>query len=228
MALPRWSAVMQQTPPASSASDAALRTSVTEKLAENPVWVTAATLRPQLPGPPTKLELNRVLYGMKDAGLVDFMAGSPPTWRVRRAPAPDPTSNPANPEPLLHVVVDLGNCHDCLQNLIEYAEHDVLTVAAYADLAFAGFGVSPTPLVGRNLRVFQADTPDKNGADVQIIWDISRLVDHVHSQEPSRRMHIVVATKDLGFQRLKALVEANPLHKLTFVTNWATLRLHVE
>lgn len=217
---------------ANAASDAALRSLVIDRLAENPGWTTAATVRPRLPGPPPKLDLNRVLYAMKEEGLVEYSASSPPTWRLRRAPTPapipEPTENESDVEPLLHVIVDLGNCHDCLQNLVEYAENGALTVAAYADLAFAGFGVSPAPLTARNLQVFQADTPDKNSADVQIIWDVSRFVDRLRLQEPSRRLHIVVVTKDLGFQRLKALVAMNPLHKLTFVTNWATLRLHIE
>lgn len=213
----------------SHSADFALSQQLILKLREHGGWATAAALRHTLPDAPAKLDVNRVLYGLKEAGAVDFAAGSPPTWRLREGPKREaPHEHPCSGEPLMHVVVDLGNCHDCLQNLVDYAACGSMTVAAYADLAFAGFGVTP-PLVTPNVQVFQADTPDKNSADTQMIWDISRLVQRVTVDHPTRKLHIVVVTKDLGFQRLKALVEAeNPLHKLTFVTNWPTLRLHVE
>ena len=208
-----------------------LRSVVLGGLAQVGGWATAASLRPSLQGEPSKTSLNEILYAMKTEGLVEFSDGFPPTWRLRPQPAPRPlpraTLGGRDADPLLHVVVDLGNCHDCLQNLLQYAEDGAVTVAAYADLAFAGFGVSPS-ISARNVQVFQADTPDKNSADVQIIWDVSRFVDRVRSEDPARQLHILVATKDLGFRRLRTLVETNPLHKLTFVTNWHALRVHVE
>eukprot|EP00959_Pyramimonas_sp_CCMP1952_P460138 9479382-Pyramimonas_sp.AAC.1 len=43
----------------------------------------------------------------------------------------------------IHCVTDLGNVHDCLRNLELYAAAGLVTVAADADIAFLGYGVSP-------------------------------------------------------------------------------------
>jgi hypothetical protein len=107
--------------------------------------------------------------------------------------------------------------------LVPYAQRGLLTVAAYADLAFAGYGVVP-PLHAKNVTVFQADTPDKNSADVQIIWDISRLT----QQRANSSLQLYVASKDLGFRRLQHLVNAHATHNLVFVTSWRDLRVHIE
>ena len=125
-------------------------------------------------------------------------------------------------------IIDLGNVHDCLANLEPYAAADHVTVAAYADLAFAGYGIAPK-VSGRNIFVFQADTPDRNSADIQIVWDVSRLVDHwSHAHPPSESLHIFVATKDQGFRRLQTLVEHQSPHRLTFVRGWEDLRAYIE
>jgi hypothetical protein len=227
--------------PAFEADEAALRDGVLRELcsfARAPLssgWTTAAHLRRRLHPAPAKLGLNRVLYALHKEGHVDFAAGSPPSWRMRGVipdgGAPQAGDLCETEDAVLHVIVDLGNCHDCLYNLVEYAERGALTAHAYADLAFGGFGVARgtgPALSAPNVQIWQSDTPDKNSADVQIIWDVSRLVDRVRTEQPGQRLHIIVATKDLGFQRLKTLVNANPLHTLTFVTNWCTMRLHIE
>lgn len=214
----------------SEEGSAALRGIVLRGLADSKSsgneWVTASTLRTLLPRALTKLEANQTLYALKNEGAVDFAPGSPPTWRIHEEHIPTPpVASPASPEDeLIHVIVDLGNCHDCLQHLVEYANRGAITVAAYADLAFSGFGVRP-PLNAKNVRVFQADTANKNSADVQIIWDVSRLVKEV---DKNRALHILVATKDFGFLRLKPLVDATNGHRLTFVTNWEALRVYIE
>jgi hypothetical protein len=126
-----------------------------------------------------------------------------------------------------HCVVDLGNVHDCLRPLLPHAAAGLLTVAAYADMAYNGFGVCP-PVAGRNVSVFQADTSDKNSADVQMIFDIALLSSDRRTRRPDEPLHIIVASKDLGFRSLQRLVERHDAHRLTFVTNWSALRLYIE
>lgn len=178
---------------------------------------------------PDKLAVNKVLYSMKEAGIVRCTTDTPPIWQLIRPAAEAEMADveAACPPPLTHCVVDLGNTHDCLPNLLPYAARGLLTVSAYADMAFRGYGISPSVSV-ENVCVYQSDTPHKNSADVQIVWDICRLVEKLERESPARRCHIYIATKDMGFMRLKALVERNKLHSITFVTNWQTLRMHIE
>lgn len=166
-----------------------------------------------------RVEVNRLLYEWHSLGQVETR-DVPPRWRLHRPIIITP--NEGAPRPRIHVVVDLGNVHDCLKPLLSYAQKGCLTVAAYADLAFTGFGVVP-PLRVENVAVFQADTPDKNSADVQIIWDLSRLT----QQREGEPLDIFVASKDLGFRRLERLVNAGCGHTLTFTTGWRDLRLHL-
>jgi hypothetical protein len=130
-------------------------------------------------------------------------------------------------EPYVLVIIDLGCSHDVLANVIPYAEQGEMEVRAYADLAFNGFGLNPK-VECKNFSLFHAKTADKNSADVALIWDVSRFVQRMSLEEPSREVQIYVCTRDLQFQSLKALVEENPLHTLTFCINWETLRCHVE
>ena len=71
---------------------------------------------------------------------------------------------PARPPVLTHCIVDLWSTRDCLLTLLPYAAHGLLTVCAYAGIAFRGYGVSPGGSVGGSVgivAVYQADTPDK-------------------------------------------------------------------
>ncbi len=168
-----------------------------------------------------KVVVNRALYALRDKGEVLFTPGSPPSWKLASL-SPDALP-PRSAAHRTHCIIDLGNVHDCLQKLEPYAAAGALTVAAYADLAFSGYGIVP-PLKCNNVAVFQADTPDRNSADVQIIWDVCRLV----AASPGDPLHVLIATKDLGFMRLQRLVQERPHHKLTFVTGWEALKLHIE
>lgn len=192
------------------------------------------TIRQSFPEHVTKLQINSILYDLKDAGRVIFTPGSPPLWSHKPAitsqshtSASMETECDVGGDPIVLVLNDLGCCHNVLQNLVPYAEQDKLQVKAYADLAYAGFGVRP-PVKTRNVQVFHSKTADKNSADVKMIWDLSRYVNQFAESNPLRRLDVYVATKDLQFQSLKALVEENPLHSLTFCTDWEALRMHVE
>lgn len=180
-------------------------------------WQSRAQLCPDKP----KKEVNAVLYKLVSDARAERMEGSPPTWRAvpARFSPRAPQTRGTNEERLI-VLVDLGNVHDSLDKLIPYAEAGQLEVVAYADLAYDGYGVRP-PLQKQNVEVRRADTPDKNAADVDLIWDVA-----MHSQS-GPLLHFIVCTKDQGFRRLERKVsEAG--HRMTFVTRWEELRIFIE
>jgi len=171
----------------------------------------------------TRVEANRALYNLLKSNAVRRNNTSPPSWLASEVPPHVPGSSSVDLEELRRlVVVDLGNTHDCLQELLPYAREGHLEVMAYADLAFNGFGVKPPLSDAPGVTVKQATTADKNAADVDMIWDLATLL---NQNDP--KYFVVVATKDLSFRRLKALAE-NHGHRLEFVTGWRELRHYVE
>lgn len=115
------------------------------------------------------------------------------------------------------VVVDLGNVHDCLQKIAPLAEAGELQVRAYADLQYNGFGVNP-PFDAPGCVVFKAQSPHKNAADTQMIWDVAQLC-----SVSARPLRLLVVSKDNGFRHLRELAE-DAGHRLTFAQDWASLR----
>lgn len=121
-------------------------------------------------------------------------------------------------EPLGRVViVDLGNVHDCLAPLAPLAAAGRLQVFAYADLQYNGPGVNP-PLEVEGLYVFRAESPQKNAADTQLIWDVAQFCARAH--EP---LAFFVATRDNGFRHLQQLAE-DAGHTLSFAQGWPSLQ----
>lgn len=182
----------------------------------------------------SKADVNIALRLLQKQGLASCSPDVPPLWSATQTSSVEAARGFRDLErggtapPSTHCVIDLGNVHDCLKNLEPYAAKGLVSVAAYADIAFAGYGMSPK-VSGPHLEVFQADTPDKNSADVQIVWDVCQLTTRRGNERPCEELHILVATKDLGFLRLKNLVEGRGFpHRLTFVMNWETLRVFVE
>ena len=175
-----------------------------------------------------KLLVNQTLYALLKKGLVRQTPGSPPLWSAavlgRSAPV---RPLRAGAEPYVVVLIDGGNVHKTLQRVLPYAEQCAMDVRFYADLAFNGYGINPK-VNCKNVTIFHAKTPDKNSADVALIWDVCRLVDRLAREQPSRELQAFCVTLDLQFQSLKTLVEANPLHKFTFCTGWEALRDHIE
>jgi hypothetical protein len=166
----------------------------------------------------TREEANRTLYALLKTDEVFREGASPPLWSV--LPLGVPSSSLTEPRRL--VVVDLGNTHDCLRELLPYARAGAIEVRAYADLAYNGFGVTPALTDVPGVSVQQATTAEKNAADVDMIWDLAELLG---PGEP--KYFVAVATKDQGFRRLKALAEARG-HRLEFATGWSELRHYVE
>lgn len=167
--------------------------------------------------PCTREEVNRSLYcDLLKRGKVAKDTSKPPRW------TPLPPQNTRAQRRL--VVVDLGNTHDCLRELLPYAATGSIEVRAYADLAYNGFGVSPPLTDAPGVCVKQATTADKNAADVDMIWDLAGMLSQ---GDDGPCYFVVVATKDQGFRRLKALVDSRG-HRLEFVTGWGELRHYVE
>lgn len=117
------------------------------------------------------------------------------------------------------VIVDLGNVHDCLKNLLPLAESGLVEVIAYADMEFNGFGVKPDAN-GKHCVVKRATTPDKNAADVEIVWDIAQRCGRTSVETP---LCFVVVTRDHGFRSLEGLVMRTG-HALNFASDWPTLQ----
>lgn len=162
--------------------------------------------------------LNRALYGMAEEGWVSREATVPPVWTLRdEGAASSGESKKARVSEVPLVIVDLGNMH-CLDKLVPLAAADLVEVWAYADQAFAGYGVRPSVAGARNVTLKQADSPHRNAADVQLIWDVARL---------AQKRSILVASKDLGFRHLEQLAR-DAGHELEFFTTWEDLRDCIE
>lgn len=180
--------------------------------------VTAPTLAQRLTA--STFAVTRGLEELQRRGRVERLAsssqGMPVRWRASADAAPPPTLAAPN----VVVLVDLGNTHDCLAHLVPLAEAGVVLVRAYADCSFAGYGVRP-PLQATNCVVVQATAPDRNAADVELIWDVAGLC--AASSRGFHGYHFLVATKDQGFRYLKQCVESSGVHSLSFVADWPAL-----
>ncbi len=187
----------------------ALRERVAQELAGE--RLPAAALAERLRAP--RHEVNGALYELLEAGAVAKNTSAPLWGSVAPATVPGPL-----------VLVDLGNVHDCLRELVPLCHAGAVTVRAYADLAYAGHGVAP-PLDVPGLSVHQAPTADRNAADVELVWDLSRITAAADARD--ERLRVLVATKDQGFRRLESLARSAG-HELTIVTSWPELRCHVE
>ena len=179
-----------------------------------------------------KTELNKMLYQMLSNGQVIQHEGIPPKWSIKQNPvsveAPVMVdvffAAPDSNEPIMVVFIDLGNVHDCLKPIVPYAQkpNTTLLVHAFADISFNGFGVNPP--APPPIQVFQATTRDANAADVELIWQSAC---YILTRPVPQKYHFVVATRDQGFNSLKAIAKRHG-HKLDFVTNWAQLKTFVE
>ena len=93
----------------------------------------------------------------------------------------------------LVILVDLGNVHDCLQKLENYADNRCCDVFAYADQMSNCYGIKP-PVKSKYITVKVASDRHKNSADIEMIWDCATL--------SNQYQNVVIVTKDLGFQTL--------------------------
>lgn len=166
-----------------------------------------------------RTDVNHALY-IDLKTQVNKSETTPPIWSVAGLTENKVTGS----EPSRYVLVDLGNVHDCLEPLAKYAIKDpTLIVEAYADIGFKGYGVSPP--VPYPAKVFVSTAPDKNAADVKLIWNVAlRAAELAHKGQMA---HFIFATKDKGFQSVKAELEQLG-HKADFVRDWSELRIFIE
>lgn len=174
----------------------------------------------------SRQEVNQTLYAMKDKGLLICDDSIPPLWSVDITVIKKSVESEPSPEPqeVMIIFTDLGNCHHILQHLVPYAQQSLseLRVFAFADLAFNGFGVNPP--APAPIQMYHSKTSDTNSADLEMIWKAAELV---LDNPEGLKYHFVVATLDQGFRSLQNIVERYG-HRLDFVTNWNDLRTFVE
>lgn len=187
--------------------------------------MTALQMSKALGGNIEKTAVNRQLYLMLVKQKVSHDTSIPPVWRVFGPQQKAAESTPTATIPL--AVVDLGNVHDVLRELVPYARSGLAQVEAFADRAYNGFGIKPAlDEVPGFLRVHRARGTDRNAADIELVWFLCEtLPDVTHAPEQARQ--VVVATKDQGFQSLRDLVQRRG-HTLTFVTQWSEMREFIE
>lgn len=174
----------------------------------------------------TRTDVNRILYKETTDLFRSDQLVSPPCWYANRFSRPEPPSEeskngsavPTAWMPMI-IMVDLGNVHDCLENLVPYASNTA-QVRAYADVGFNGYGINPCPPC--NIKVVKATSNHKNAADIDLIFDLA-LMAHQHKTPH----HFVIATKDKGFLSVESKLQQLG-HQVSFVTGWSELRLLVE
>ncbi len=173
-----------------------------------------------------RVTVNHHLYDLLELGCVTQQPGTlPPRWNAtHKVPERDPVSCGASPERLI-VLVDLGTVHDCLQHLAEYVDRDDpgrdLTVVAFADQGFNGYGVNP--VAPPSIHVLRAAQPDPNFSDLELV---ATVFSQIHANRQSSPT-FVIATKDRRFKPLKLLAEREGC-ALSLVENWQELRKFVE
>lgn len=171
--------------------------------------------------------INRNLYKMAERQQVSRDSSIPPVWRAMIvASETSGESQKSSCTPLPLAVVDLGNVHDSLKELVPYAQNGLAQVEAFADRAYNGFGIKPALVDVPNLRVHRARGTDRNAADIELVWFLCEELQDA-TQNPDLSRQVVVATKDQGFQALKELVQRRG-HSLTFVTQWSEMRELIE
>jgi hypothetical protein len=165
----------------------------------------------------TRVGVNQSLERLeKEAKIRRVACAFPVSWEMS---APREGVAPLG-QPDLLVLVDLGNTHDCLPQLLPYCRAGLVEVRAYADLHFSGFvGDGPMPC----FKLIRAASPAKNAADVDMIWDLAIMLSSV-----TGRRSVIVASKDKGFLSLENKVTSLG-HSFSFVTKgWADLKLQLE
>jgi len=173
-------------------------------------------------------DVNHILYRVLQAQKkVESIPGSqPPLWQICKVESKvdDRGSNSkakTEEKKETWVFIDLGNVHDCLENMVFYAQNDAsVKVHAYADVSFKGYGINPVPPAP--VVVHRATSKAKNAADVDMIWDMSRI-----SATQGCRKLFIIATNDHGFASLAEKLKQDG-HEAVFVTKWDELRIYVE
>jgi len=173
-------------------------------------------------------KVNQMLYGilLRDGKVICDASSHPPLWSYPVKNTQDMDETDEDEKHVKTVVfVDLGNIHDVLQHLENYA--DECNVYAFADRAFNGFGVNPSPK-NKNIRVCQTKDEHKNAADVEMIWTAAEIVMNT-DPKAAYKVRFIIFTKDNGFRSLKTILERyDVVEDVIFAQTWQEAREFIE
>ena len=167
----------------------------------------------------SRVDVNASIQNLEKNGLVFRVTNAFPIAWQQNAASPSLTPPTSPPDTL--VIIDLGNTHDCLANLMPYCRSSLVEVRAYADLHYTGYTGD------ENICCFQlirASSSAKNAADVDMIWDLAVIL----SDPRMLKKQVIICSKDKGFLSIQdKIVKLG--HTFLFATHgWADLRLHLE
>jgi hypothetical protein len=179
--------------------------------------------------------VNSILYGkLTKTGNVTHDNQTPPLWKFleeepEKEPEEDPdTEDEDDPEPINMIFVDLGNIHDILQKLENYAGNDDCEVYAFADPGFNGYGINPAPK-NAEIHVYKTNDEHKNAADIEMVWKAAEIVMSRDENEIRRGIRFIIFTKDKGFCSLKAILKRYAgVKEVLFVQTWEEAREFIE
>jgi hypothetical protein len=170
----------------------------------------------------TKKDVNRVLYSND---TVQHTSDTPPRWFLKDVQsntiAENKSEDPYTPDVPI-VLVDLGNVHDTLNPLEPYARNGEVKAFAFADLAFNGYGVNPA--CDSCIPLFQSKTPDKNAADIEMVWKCAEIA--LLNNGNGHALEFYIVTRDQGFRTLETILKRYG-HSVTFVRDWNDLKMYV-
>jgi hypothetical protein len=170
----------------------------------------------------TKKDVNQILYRSED---LHHTSDTPPKWFLKAPQSPTSEAkssiDPYTPDVPI-VLVDLGNVHDTLKPLEPYARSGEVMAFAFADLAFNGYGVNPA--CDSCIPMFQSKTPDKNAADIEMVWKCAEIA--MLNNGNGHALEFYIVTRDQGFRTLETILKRYG-HNVTFVRDWNDLKMYV-
>lgn len=173
----------------------------------------------------SKPEVNRSLYELLNTNKVKRTSETPPEWSLVTTTTEEKKDPPttSSSSDVSVVMVDLGNVHDTLPNIEKYARQGLVRVYAFADLAFNGYGINPR--CDPSIFLFQSTTPDKNAADIEMVWKCAEISLMENPRNHSLQFYIV--TRDQGFRTLGDILRRQG-HEVEFVRGWDDLKMFIE
>jgi|SRR5579872_2437649 len=165
----------------------------------------------------SRLQINTILRSNEQVECTD---DTPPVWMLKNE------RNIADNLPKEYIkiiLIDLGNIHHILPLFEPYANTGTVRVYAFADVAYNGYGVNPSPK-NKAITVIRSKGTHRNEADLNLIWKIFTIV-----TENKTRMKVFIFTKDLGFQSLPSILYTyDHVLETKFVKEWGDVRDEIE
>jgi len=199
-----------------------LQVQISELLKNTKDSLTARQISEQL-SVQDKTQVNKILYTLLKTKEVNISADTPPQWSISGfGPHADEKVPDTFHMDVPVVLVDLGNVHDTLQELEPYARKGLVKAFAFADLAFNGYGVRPE--CDPCIPLYQSTTPDKNAADIEMVWKCAEVA--LLQCPPDHRLTFYIVTKDQGFRTLEVILRRFG-HTVEFVRGWDDLKVYI-